>query len=318
MYKIKISNPGTVTLLGDEVDPGIEIPIGQGWNWLGFLPRFSLTVGESLAGYDASTGDIIKNQRAFSVFEQNLGWVGTLEFLSPGSGYMMRSQGGGSLIYPQVSSIAGRRELAATHYDSPGGPWVESAPLSGDNMTLIAVLGGIQGDDLVLGAFHDSLCRGKATALDFEDTRIYFLTIQGRPGERISFMVYEEGEDTSHVASQFLDYSPDSMIGRLHAPFEIDFSGVAARDGASIHVHPNPFSHNFQVLVRGISGHPDLRILDVSGKHIGSIPVVPSGVEEWVGFWREQEQGLSLPKGLYFISWQYGKSVTTTKIIRAE
>lgn len=64
-----------------------NIVIDEGWNWLGFTSQRSMSVGEALANLNASSGDIIKGQYSFAVYDSLSGWVGSLKFLSENEGY---------------------------------------------------------------------------------------------------------------------------------------------------------------------------------------------------------------------------------------
>jgi hypothetical protein len=57
--------------------------LAPGWNRIAYIPQVNETVDEAFAGANPANGDIVKSQTAFSVYDVNVGWVGTLDYLRP-------------------------------------------------------------------------------------------------------------------------------------------------------------------------------------------------------------------------------------------
>ncbi|NJK83048.1 MAG: hypothetical protein HC912_03750, partial [Saprospiraceae bacterium] len=106
LYKVYLTNPGTFTYNGTFDAPSNDpITIGAGWNWIGFISQKNMEINTALATLSPSNGDVIKGQRTFAVYESGLGWGGSLTYLEPTQGYMLRMANTGTLIYPTVSNL---------------------------------------------------------------------------------------------------------------------------------------------------------------------------------------------------------------------
>ena len=92
MYKIQVSAACEFSLTGVPVDPSEEeITIYPGNNWIGFPSSSSMTVDAAFDGFNPVSGDIVKSQRGSSVYNGST-WVGTVDTLEPGQGYLYYSK----------------------------------------------------------------------------------------------------------------------------------------------------------------------------------------------------------------------------------
>ena len=94
MYKLRVqsANPTPLVVVGCPVAPDIPIPLGTGWNWIGYPGRETLAVGTAMTNYTettALTGDLLKSQTASAVFSNGL-WLCSLANLQPGRGYNLK------------------------------------------------------------------------------------------------------------------------------------------------------------------------------------------------------------------------------------
>ncbi len=92
MYKVRVSENCSITLSGIVVSPADHpITLTRGWNWIGFPLEQSLSVSEALSDLNPEPGDEIKSkQNGFCQFSGTR-WIGNLETLEPGQGYMYKS-----------------------------------------------------------------------------------------------------------------------------------------------------------------------------------------------------------------------------------
>ena len=98
MYKIKMGKADTLEFEGAAVPPPTHpVSIKAGWNWIGYLPKYSKTVSEGLSTLIAADGDYIKNQTRSATFYDGFGWFGELESLEPWDGFMLKSGHAGTL-----------------------------------------------------------------------------------------------------------------------------------------------------------------------------------------------------------------------------
>jgi uncharacterized repeat protein (TIGR02543 family) len=92
MYKVRVSENCSIPLSGFAVSPADHpITLTRGWNWIGYPLEQSLTVSEALSDLNPETGDEIKSkQNGFCQFSGTR-WIGNLQTLDPGQGYMYKS-----------------------------------------------------------------------------------------------------------------------------------------------------------------------------------------------------------------------------------
>src|SRR3974390_1771258 len=94
MYQVKLNADDSIEVIGYKLNLfQNKIPIAKGWNWISYQPQTGYEINYALSQLNSTNGDIIKNQSAYAVFVNGMGWVGSLTFLSPESGYLFRSYG---------------------------------------------------------------------------------------------------------------------------------------------------------------------------------------------------------------------------------
>ena len=125
---------------------------------------------------DVLTGDLIKSQNSFAQFLENYGWFGSLLFMSPGEGYLLKSSNEGELLYP--FTIAGASSVVAQDDEDiipSSAPMISQAvpewdvnpsEFSGSMsvVTSLVVFDSVSvntGD--IVGAFVGGVCRGIAS-----------------------------------------------------------------------------------------------------------------------------------------------------------
>jgi hypothetical protein len=55
MYIYRADQSDTLRMLGTPLDPALTpIPLVSGWNWIGYVPNYSLPIDDALARYRPS------------------------------------------------------------------------------------------------------------------------------------------------------------------------------------------------------------------------------------------------------------------------
>lgn len=231
---------------------GTSIPLFNGWNWIGYTPQLTTTVQSALAGISSKNDDQIKAQTGFNIYDTNNGWIGSLDYMQPGKGYMYYSENANNMTftYPnetsslRSSTILERNASNDLHWDNLYNRFANNM-----TMTSIAFLDDveIESEMIEIGAFAGDDCRGN-TMLSYRnivDRHIGFLMIYGNAGDEINFRMYnhETGEEYM-TDTQKVTFTPDDSFGKVAKPYELRFYKTSTPlDNISVSgvsIYPNP------------------------------------------------------------------------------
>jgi len=186
------------------------------------------------------------------------GWLGSLDYLKPGEGYMFNTGKTGLLTYPEsgIYEKSARAENQATSLNVTG--WNYNSGQYSSNMSVIAKVflpdNSVSGDEWYLGAFAGSECRGIASAklnpLDSHDN--YFLTVSGNSqAENIRFKMVNVLNGKSLNIKQAIGYSPDAIAGTLKEPVILNAleekSSELPTKEPEYTASPNPFNSSLKI-----------------------------------------------------------------------
>jgi len=244
----------------------VEIPIVGGWNWVGYPSQSVLPLMDALSSLEPSQDDVIKSQYQFAIFDQSLGWIGSLEFMEPGKGYIMYAENGGILQY---SSTAAKSIHIA-------GPSDDGLPNTEMNMCVVAEAKTESPGIYTIATYDEEsrLC-GRAEAKVLTDGRtMFFLTINSTEPHSISFQA-ESAYDTCR-ANEVLEFKGNSVVGDANKPYVLTFSSQTTGlegsyvQGFNAQVYPNPFGEELNLnLEMGNESEVALRLFNALGEKIG-------------------------------------------------
>lgn len=292
MYLFKLANGGSAEIVGGLANPATQISISRGWNYLGFIPRFNMTADEALAFLGPSTGDILKSQSSFAVYQEGSGWIGSLYNLEPGRGYLFWSQKVGTLVYPEVSALSGGRyqvsELITTTMEL-------NRNMYADNLSLIGTVE--DGDkDHILAVFHKGELRGLIEPIQIGSEFVYFLTVHGdMETDELNFMSINRISGHQILLAEKVQFTSHAVIGTIDKPFRL--TRTTDKFDNQVLVYPNPFNDRTSVDIPKTIVMPRVSITDISGREVCQVAVTD------IGFvWRAEltNQVISKP-GVYFI-----------------
>ena len=238
MYKLQAVEPYEETLIGEPTDPTlIDITLNaNGWTWMGYPVQAANSLDAALAEAEPLEGDMVKNQSGFALYTEGE-WLGTLQALTPGDGYMYYSHAAAAKTFrfPKPTSF-GRTNaparMAAADFINPQ---------AADNMTMIAqiapnLLSEQEMDQKLMAYIGNNLVGVAAPYTPSEATPlrdacgdpgrgtggVYFLTIQS---DAVGTLRFETADGTSLTAvddatSRDIDisYSADTHYGTMKAP----------------------------------------------------------------------------------------------------
>ena len=100
MYKIEVGADCSVVLNGNVVAPeDYTITIVPGVNWIGFPVNHDMSLNDAFAGFTPAQGDVVKTLVGGSAMYIGNGWIGGLQKLEPGKGYIYTSKATGTITF---------------------------------------------------------------------------------------------------------------------------------------------------------------------------------------------------------------------------
>lgn len=220
-YKVQTSSTAARLRLSDYAwNPATPIALESGWNWIGYPVGQTMTPDEAFAGCEPAQLDMVVGQKGFTQFDGEH-WVGTLETMSPGAGYMYKSASDGEIVFnTSIVSNAAARYATGISANLPLVVDIRKYP---SVMPLIAEVVGESADDCQLIAFSGSECRGIAR----EVNGMKMMNIYGEPGDKITLQVTDAQGESLLASSIDLPFS-EEPVGDVLNPYTImlDPSGI--------------------------------------------------------------------------------------------
>ena len=343
MYIYRADQPDTLRMVGSPIDPAATpIPLVTGWNWIGYVPNYSLAIDDALASVAAQPGDVIKSQVAFAEYTKIVvppdtiyRWLGNLKFMAPPNGYQIRLTNPTVLTYPPPPSplmgaqTASRGEDDADIHHSSFivHHWAVAPARFEHSNTLIGILrsngANATTSDMELGAFVGGEVRGTAQAIYIEplDAHLFFLTTYANSvGEQMRFKLYDDATGTVQDLTETLYFAPGEHRGSVEnpVPFELlttraeeDFSATLGFD-----VQPNPFATETTLrFVLPKAEEVMLTISDAQGREVVRRPLSAAAgpnVATWNG---RSDTGAWLSSGVYTVRLQTEAGSVSKKVV---
>ncbi len=326
MYQYRTADADTIHQLGTLIDPTeVDIPVAAGWNWIGFIPQFPLTVNAALASLTPANGDLIKSQTQFAQYLAGFGWIGNLTYMSPPNGYLLKMASAGTLTYPQPQ--IGKPSVSTSlndrvKIDSRNSIFQVDATKFEHSQTLIAMLensgANVTGKDFELGAFVGNECRGAAKAIWIEplQAHLFFATIYSNTsGELLKFKFYDGKEIVD--LSETMYFSADAAVGTVQNPFKFSTTITAADEPMEkfepfLDVLPNPIVDYATIRFRSEKQqNVFFKISDATGRLMQAFDYQSNkGMNAML--W---EKAGELPQGVYLLEMTEGERKMTEKIV---
>ena len=254
MYMFNLNKSDTLIVSGTAVNPDTSvIHIVNGWNWIGYTPLVNIEINEAFGKFNASHGDVVKSQYDFSMYDEQMGWIGTLDYLRPNMGYKYYYTPDSSeaqtqdLIYPKQGSL-NKNNITISNKEH-----FKDANKYPNNMPLIAVLkdSSINIQDYKLNAYIDNSLRGSTKAIfnKVNGKYMFFLTIYGETGDLIKYkLVSDNGQIYDIVEQSGFDNS--KVKGSLESPVVLSLKQddrLSENDSFGLSISPNPFNDRINI-----------------------------------------------------------------------
>jgi hypothetical protein len=229
MYKVYLSNQQSLKIKGPLVDiNNWEFKIVNDWNWLPFTLPSNLLLNNALANYSASAGDVIKSQNLFAIYDDNNGWIGSLNYLEEGKGYMLESSLEQTFKYPNLyakfSSKSSQQENISSDFSKYS-----------SNMNAIVIIPEEYNELLVFDA--NNTLKGVSKTKTYGNKELNFITVYGDENEDLVF--YLKKDKKLKATTKKFNFSKNTLLGSYNKPIDL-------RDTKYVFsVSPNPFKKQF-------------------------------------------------------------------------
>lgn len=329
-YRLRSSNVDTLTTNGIEIDPTTRpIHLDAGWNWLGFISQRNLSVMEAFSSLNATNGDMVKSQSQFALYDENIGWVGSLTALLPGKGYMFRSGANSTFAYPR-SAMFGKKNTTENPYESKY--FNVDVTKYENNMSAVIDAGvcneALNSGRLSLGAYSGNELRGATSVSKLSNGKnLFFLNISSNNElEKITFRLLDEETGKTYELEGNTTFESNKLVGDLMTPqtlkntgsFDCNtFTKQNVASGLNLFVFPNPFNTSVMLNVEGLkAGNLDVKIVDIAGKTVDAFGFDAQGNSTANIEWNPEKRGVSIKPGVYFAEIRTGSQTLRTKVIK--
>ena len=328
-YRIKVAAADTLIFKGKQIDPTTRtIPINTGWNWIGFVSLRNLSVTDALGNLTPANGDVIKGQSKFAIYDNTLGWAGSLTTMQPDKGYMYKAASAATFTYP----ITGLYTRASASEEPVATTWNVNANHFANSMNVIAKLNCANGqisDNITLGAFVGTECRGVSSIsnTDVLNGMFYLTVFSNSSNETVAYKLIDESNGNTIDLDNTSIFTNNGIEGTLASPVQLssalttDFcetiAGINSNDGGAVSAiaKPNPFK-DVLVLAVSLKTNSDVNIVirNVTGQIVysNSYNSVNKGTTEFnINFEREK-----MAAGVYSIEIHSNSEIHYLKAVK--
>jgi hypothetical protein len=210
------------------------------------------------------------------MYDELMGWVGTLEFLKPNQGYKYKYSPQATapdtqqLYYPKMGSML--KSSGSSGGDQSSSTISEWSSYK-YNMSLVAKIEGIDQDAQdQLYAYAGGELRGKASPIRLKNEQyLYFITLHGSQDQASLSFSYNH-KDQTYPLEETMQFKPTTVKGSVKDPFVFDLTGKGEThipDEVTCDVFPNPAREKFTVSIKQRANKPvEIRLINTLGKTV--------------------------------------------------
>lgn len=246
-------------LSGITWNPNTHINVTSGWNWLSYPISQTMTVEEAFATTKAETLDVIVGQSGFAQYDGE-NWVGTLDVMSPGKGYMYYSNSNKDIVYNNsiVSTAAAKNVARISNKSSV----VVDIHKYGVVMPMVASLidfdgNALDNDDYQVVAFCGTECRGIGKVVN----GFVMMNVYGDIKDDITFQVTDSEGEITYSNDASLKFS-ERVVGDVFNPYTISIGNANGVAGVAYSGNVKVYFEGDMLRIKGIS-HQDIRFVEV-------------------------------------------------------
>lgn len=331
MYQMKTSKIDTIVYSGTTLVPEVNpIPLVTGWNHIGYIPDLTMDVTNALRNLVPNPSDIIKSQSAFSMYDSRTGWIGTLDVMKPGEGYMLKVNGvSAPLKYPNNTIL---KHGVIVEFLSAPLDWKNDLLQYEGNLSVVAKLDIRNIPDIntnnqmVIGAFINGECHGFVSSLNKNglDYNPFFLNVSNSvAGQQIEFRLFDGLTGNSYSINEVRPFIQDAVYGTIQEPVVLTlkglFTGTGGFNSSYIRCYPNPFNDEVNVEFTGNLHVKSIDVLTTLGSLVTQIydgnAVDGNNLVKWDG---TNGNGVPVTAGIYYLRVITDNGVETIKISKTK
>ena len=327
-YMVYVSSTDTIDHRGLALDPDtMPITVNATWNRIGFISLKNLSINTALANYNAVNGDIIKSQQQFAYYDQNLGWIGSLQTMEPTEGYLLHASAASSFVYPRLGLLRTKSTKKPERLEDVLPVQFSLNPKNFEESTVaIAELNGcdeiVSSEDFALAAFYKNEVRGwssKAEKLENDLGFRYFITAYGSSAEEFSFKIVNKNDGSLIELNERMLFNSKTIQGTPENSIQLtsiepincdQFKSIETPQ--NVVVFPNPFTSQLTITIPSImSEQTQIALIDEHGRILYQENTNGRTVVKW-----NRNNIGNLAVGVYHIRFIDNEEVVVEKVIK--
>lgn len=219
-FKVHTTDAGNLQLGGVMFNPYFSpVELRQGWNWLGYPLDKEITVEDAFSFMESEKDDIITSlEDGYSQYDGEQ-WIGTLNTLIPGRGYMFKSVSDKELPY-NIFAAAALSANAASEIPSDDMSWKHDTHAYPNVMCVTADLYNkdekVGAGEYLVGAFVDGECRGVGEYVG----NTLFLSVHGDRNVEVTLLAMNTESGVVYDITEKIVFTQD-VVGSVSMPYPL-------------------------------------------------------------------------------------------------
>lgn len=272
-YKVKTNRLLLNTWTGVKANTdSTQIALKKGWNWIGYPAAIAMEVNEAFANAEPDNEDYIVGQDGFAQYTGGE-WIGTLETLEAGKGYMYHSKSEKEFTYN--TAIYAKAQPLYRSSVAEETPWNVDKHKYSNIMCMITELFVdetiIDMENCLVGAFCGDECRGIGKYVDGK----VMMSVYGDKNEKISFLMIDtDSEKVFDVIESFTFV--ETLLGTINHPYPLHIGDETGILKAQCNWKVKIENGNLYVSFNG-KAFDNVTLTDVYGNTVLAVESINSG-----------------------------------------
>gem|GEM_PF-333800 len=312
-YWIRLHCPVSFEICGGQIEGTRSIDLEKGWNVVSYWPESEIAVADALTSLSSSLQLAYGFDNGYYEYRPDAPLYNTLEQMSPGFGYWIRSSSEAVLTYPGFEYAPGLNKQATVACDLAAE--LTTAPLWMSIYGSHITVDGVELSENSNVAIYDEQGRERGAGIYYDHrlklTPVYSLDGEDKATAASALMLYIDGKQV-YPNLEWRGAGNAVEIGRLSTD-----PGLLPATGSLKDCYPNPFNAATRIgynLAGG--GEVTLEVFNIAGQRVA---VLAKGHQEagyhevdWSGV---DQSGQPVASGIYFYRLKTSDGVETKKMV---